>query len=97
MFARAVNVKFQSGKVDEASCIVQEVIVPVLKEQAGFRGQLLLVQRDTGKAVSLNIWETEADLTAFETSPLYRELMGKLAGVLAGPPAVERYEVSVQA
>jgi hypothetical protein len=62
MFARAVNVKFQSGKVDEASCIVQEVIVPVLKEQAGFRGQLLLVQRDTGKAVSLNIWETEADL-----------------------------------
>jgi heme-degrading monooxygenase HmoA len=97
MFARAVNVKFQSGKVDEASCIVQEVIVPVLKEQAGFRGQLLLVQRDTGKAVSLNIWETEADLTAFETSPLYRELMGKLAGVLAGPPAGERYEVSVQA
>jgi hypothetical protein len=43
------------------------------------------------------MWDTEGDLTAFETSPLYRELMGKLAGVLAGPPAGERYEVSVQA
>jgi heme-degrading monooxygenase HmoA len=97
MFARAVNVQFQSGKVDEASRIVQEAIVPVLKEQQGFKGQLLLTQRDTGKAISLNLWETEEDLTAFETKPLYGELMGKLAGVLAGPPAGERYEVSVQA
>ena len=53
--------------------------------------------RDTGKAISINLWETEADLTAFETSPLYKELMGKLGGVLAGPPAGERYKVSVQA
>ncbi len=51
--------------------------VPVLKEQKGSKGQLLLTQRDTGKAVSINLWETEGDLTAFETSPLYRELMGK--------------------
>lgn len=97
MYARAVNVQFQSGKVDEASRIVQEAIVPVMKEQQGFKGQLLLIQRDTGKAISLNLWETDGDLSAFETSPLYRELMGKLAGVLAGPPAGDRYEVSVQA
>jgi heme-degrading monooxygenase HmoA len=97
MFARTVNIQFQSGKVDEASRIVQEAIVPVLKQQKGFKGQLLLTQRDTGKAISLNLWETEGDLTAFEISPLYRDLMGKLAGVLAGPPAGERYEVSVQA
>jgi hypothetical protein len=43
------------------------------------------------------IWETEAHLTAFETSPLYKELLGKLAGILAGPPVGEHYEVSVQA
>lgn len=97
MYARAVNVQFQPGKVDEASRIVTESIVPVMKEQKGFKGQLLLTQRDTGKAISINLWETEADLTAFETSPLYRELLGKLAGVLAAPPASERYEVSVQA
>ncbi len=71
--------------------------VPVLKEQKGSKGQLLLTQRDTGKAVSINLWETEGDLTAFETSPLYREVLGNTAGVLAGPPAGERYAVSVQA
>ncbi|MCJ7795211.1 MAG: hypothetical protein MUQ56_00320 [Thermoleophilia bacterium] len=97
MYARAVNVQFQTGKTDEASRIVGDAIVPVLKAQKGFKGQLLFTQPDTGKAISINLWETEADLTAFETSPLYPELMGKLAGVLAGPPAGERYEVSVQA
>ena len=97
MYARAVNVQFQAGRVDEASRIVKDAIVPVLKEQVGFKGQLLFTQPDTGKAISINLWETDTDLAAFETSPLYPELMAKLAGVLAGPPSGERYEVSVQA
>ncbi|MGA2460813.1 MAG: antibiotic biosynthesis monooxygenase [Candidatus Bathyarchaeia archaeon] len=95
MYARAVNVQFQSGKIQEASRIVKDSIVPVMQKQKGFKGQLLLTQRDTGKAISINLWETQDDLTQFETSPLYRELMDNLAGVLAGPPTGERYEVSV--
>ncbi len=97
MYARVVNVQFQPGKLDEANRIVNESIVPVLKEQKGFKNQFLLTQQDTGKAISINLWETEADLTAFETSPLYREVLGKLADVLAAPPAGEVYEVSIQA
>jgi heme-degrading monooxygenase HmoA len=97
MYARAVNVPFQPGKIDEAIRIVKDSIVPAMEGLKGFKGQLLLTQSDTGKAISINLWETEADLTAFETSPLYKELMGKLGGVLAGPPAGERYQVSVQA
>ncbi len=86
MYARAVNIQFQPGKINEASRIVNDSIVPAMKGQKGFKGQLLLTQTETGKAISINLWETEIDLTAFETSPLYEELMGKLAGVLAGPP-----------
>jgi heme-degrading monooxygenase HmoA len=97
MHARVVNVQFQQGRLDEAKHIVNESIVPVLKEQKGFKNQFLLTQQETGKAISINLWETEADLTAFETSPLYREVLGKLADALAGPPAGEAYEVSVQA
>jgi heme-degrading monooxygenase HmoA len=90
-----VNVQFQSGKIEEASRIVKDSIVPAMQKQKGFKGQLLLTQRETGKAISINLWETQDDLTLFETSPLYRELMSKLTGVLAGPPTGERYEVSV--
>lgn len=97
MRARVTAIQFQPGKVDEASRIVKDSIVPVMYEQKGFKGQLLLVEHNTDKAISINLWETEADLTAFETSPIYRELMGKIAGVLAAPPTTERYKVSVQA
>ncbi len=95
MFARVVNVQLQPGKVDEGVRIVREAIMPVLEQQKGFKSQYFFTQQDTNKAVSINIWETEADLAAFETAPIYRELMGKLAGVLAGPPAGERYTVSI--
>jgi len=96
MFARVVNIQFQTGKIDEANRIVKESVIPPMKGVKGFKGQLFLTQRGTSKAVSINLWETESDLTAFQTSPLYRELMGKIAGILVAPPAAESYEVSIQ-
>lgn len=97
MYARVTTIQFQAGKTDEANRIIKDSVVPAMKEQKGFKGQLVLTQRDTSKVVSVNLWETEADLTAFETSPRYPELMGKIGGILAGPPVTERYEVSIQA
>ena len=97
MLARAVNVQFQPDKVKEASRIVREEIVPAMEELDGFEGQFLLMQRDTGQAISLKLWETEDALTAFESSSLYGELMGRLSGVLAGPPEGEQYDVAVEA
>lgn len=97
MHARVTTIQFHPGESDEANRIVRDSIVPVLYEQEGFKGQLLLVDRSADKAASINLWETEAELVAFETSPLYRELAGHIAGTLAGPPATKRYEVSVQA
>lgn len=97
MRARVVAVQIQPGKMEEASRIVQRTIVPAMKEQKGFLSQLFFTQEDTGKAISVNMWETEEDLKAFESSPIYPELLGKLAAVLAGRPAGEGYDVSVQA
>ena len=96
MYARIVNVQLQPEKADEGSRIVKEFVVPPMKNQKGFKGQLFFTQPDTGKAISINLWETEDDMIAFEKSPLYREVLGKLSGVLAGPPAAEKYNVSVQ-
>jgi heme-degrading monooxygenase HmoA len=66
MYARIVNVQLQPAKVDEGSRIVKESIVPAMKNQKGFKGQLFFTQPDTGKAISINLWETEDDMTSFE-------------------------------
>jgi heme-degrading monooxygenase HmoA len=96
MYARVVDVPFQPGKLTEASRIVEEQIIPSMQGLKGFRSQFLLTQQETGKAISINLWETAEDLATFEASPLYKELMGKLGGVLAGAPSGGQYEVSVQ-
>lgn len=96
MYARVTTLQFQPGKTDQATRTVADHIVPVLSEQKGFKGQFFLTQLDTDKAISVNLWEAEPDLVAFETSSIYRELMGKIAGILAGSPSTERYEVSIQ-
>jgi len=97
MYARVVKVEFQEGRLDEAKRIVNESVVPVLKNQKGFKNQILLIQQETRKALSINIWETETDLKAFETGSQYSEVLGKLATVLAAQPDSEAYEVSIQA
>ena len=97
MFARVVNLQFQPGTTGEASRVVREAIVPAMQNIQGFRGQYLLVQEDSDRAVSINLWDTRDDLAAFESSPLYGELLGQLKGMLAAPPAAEMFSVSVQA
>jgi heme-degrading monooxygenase HmoA len=96
MYARVTNIQFQPGKIDEATRIVADQVVPPMKNVKGFKGQLFLTDSKTSKAVSINLWETEADLAAFETSPLYRELMGNIGGILAGTPTTERFGVRIQ-
>lgn len=97
MHARVVNILFKKGRLEEIKRIVNESVVPVLKEQKGFKSQLLLIQQEKGKAISINLWETEDDLRTFEMSPLYQQVLEKMADVLSGPPVGEAYEVSVQA
>lgn len=97
MYARVTIIQFQPGKMEEGNRIVKESVIPPMQDVKGFKGQLFLIQRDASKALSVNFWETEVELKAFETSPLYRELMGKIAGIIAGSPATDRYEVSIQA
>jgi quinol monooxygenase YgiN len=97
MYARLVKLKVVGEKMDELSHIVQTVIVPVLKEEKGFIGQLFLVKAKENQAVSINWWQGETEMAEFESGSVYRELMGKIKHLLAGPPEGEHYLVSVDA
>ena len=96
MHARLVTVQIQPGKIDEAISIYRDTVMPAAKQQKGFKGATLLTDRDTGKGVSVTLWETEADMTATEASGWWQEQIAKFAAALAAPPVREHYEVSVQ-
>jgi len=96
MYARVTTTQTQPGKTEEAIRIYRDSVVPAAKQQQGFKGVFLLTDPNTGKGLSITLWETEADMRAGETSGYYQEQIAKFAPVLAGPPTRESYEVSVQ-
>jgi heme-degrading monooxygenase HmoA len=56
----------------------------------------LLTDRKSGKGISVVLWETEADMTASDTSGYLSEQLAKFGSLFITPPITEGYEVSIQ-
>ena len=97
MYARVTIVQIQPGKTDEAIGIYRDSVVPAAKQQKGFKGLHLLTDRNTGKGISVVLWETEAEMKAGESSGWYQQQLAKFKDLFGAPPVRELYEVSVQA
>ncbi len=95
-FARVLMTGAQAGKTDELIQIARDSILPVARQQPGFKGMLLLNDRATGNVFSITLWATEADMQAGETSGYLREQLARLTDVLATQVAREAYEVALQ-
>jgi quinol monooxygenase YgiN len=94
MNAKVVTFHVKPGKQGEVVRLFDEFIIPGAKKQKGFKGGILLTDPDTGKATSIALWETEADIKASEAGGYYKEWVAKLSDALASPPVREIYEVS---
>ena len=97
MNARVVTARFEPDGVGEAVTRYRSQVIPAAKQQQGYRGRLLLVNHDTGKALSITLWETEADMRANEDSGYLASQYASFQSLFAEPPQAERYEVSVNA
>ncbi len=97
MFARMTTVQIKDGKIDEAIKIYKESVAPAAKSQRGYIGAYLLVDRKTGKGISIALWESEEDLIAGEESGYLKEQLSKFKDYFATSPVREIYEVSLQA
>jgi quinol monooxygenase YgiN len=94
MNAKVVTFQIKPGKQSEVIRLFKELVVPGAERQKGFKGGILLTDPDTGKAMSVALWEAEADIKASEASGYYKEWVAKLSDALALPPVRELYEVS---
>ncbi|MCX7179435.1 MAG: antibiotic biosynthesis monooxygenase [Proteobacteria bacterium] len=96
MYARVITFQAQAGKLEEAIAIYRDSIMPVTRQQKGFKNATLLTDISTGKGVSITQWETEADQKASETNGYLQQVLGKIGVTFAGPPIKEGFAVSVQ-
>ena len=96
MHADIVTVQIQLGKIEEATTLYRDVGAPTLRKQPGVKACYLLRGSDPNKLVIFGLWETKANSEAWQNSEDRQQWGAKIAAVVAGPPAVESYEVSLQ-
>ena len=96
MYTRVTTYLIQPAKVEEVKQIGRESIVPAIRQQQGFTSFMSLVDRTTGKAMLITVFETEADMRAGLNNGFVQQQIAKIAPFLAGAPTSEFYEVDTQ-
>ena len=96
MYARLGAGQNQPGNIDDATRRIREIVVPVLKQQKGFKNLYILVDRETGKTYSISLWESEADLKAF-VEGVQPELQAKMREAGSTQLDWKNFEVMVEA
>jgi heme-degrading monooxygenase HmoA len=103
MFASVSTYQGPPDQIDEGVRYAQENIVPTLQEVEGFEGVYLLIDRQSGKVLTITLWESEEAMRASEeeANRLRSEHRGRWAQVPTAEAGgqevagVERYEVAI--
>ena len=96
MFTRQTTFHFKIDGLDKAIKIIKESIVPAAKSQKGYHGYYFMIDRKTGKAVAIVLWDSEEDAIANEKSHYYQEQLVKTMHLYREPPIREGYEIVIQ-
>jgi heme-degrading monooxygenase HmoA len=93
--ARVLTTQTKPGDLDEAAAVGREAIRSISRQQPGFHGALVLVDRATCHGYTISLWETAADREGGKQSGYVREQLARVGSFLAGPVTREAFEVSV--
>ncbi len=96
MFARILRIKTKIERIDEAAKLFEESVIPLLKNQKGYKGAYFMTDRKTGVSIPITLWENEEDMLATESSHFFQEQLVKFMTFYKAPPIREAYEVIVQ-
>ena len=96
MYARLTQFEIDAVRVslDESVERFDELVLPALREQAGFEGVYVLVNPD-GHGLVVSLWDTRDDADAGVRSGFYAAQLEQFVTVFRSPPGREGYDVVV--
>jgi heme-degrading monooxygenase HmoA len=93
MFARKISLQLKPDSVAEFTRTIETDIIPLLRQQPGFQDEIAFVVPGGTEAVSISVWDQQADAEAYAGST-YPQVLKAVANVVEGTPQVDTYEVS---
>ena len=92
MYARVTTTQSQPDKADEAGRVIKDQVIPSAQQIAGFKGGLWLIDRASGKGLTVALYETQDALRASEAAAatIRQDAVNQLGADLV---SVETYEL----
>lgn len=94
MVARVTTVKVNPEDVEEAVRLFDESVMPAAGQEEGFMGALLLTRED-GRALVIDLCDTLEHMRANEHNGFYQTQVAKFADKIVDRPGRAFYEVAV--
>jgi hypothetical protein len=94
MYARVTLVEIDTlrSSVEEALELYKENVMPVLREQEGFEGVVLMATPE-GKGMVVSLWETAEQARVSSEKGFYSQVLEQFVTLFSSPPGRESYEV----
>ena len=92
MYAR--NAHFRVKSLDMAAEFAQTLeneILPLLRRQEGFRGEITLSNPGNLERISMSLWEKEGNAEAYDAD-IYPQVLKVLSKVIDGTPKIRTFE-----
>jgi heme-degrading monooxygenase HmoA len=94
VYARVSTLEGSPEQIDEGLRYLREEILPTGKDDPGFKGLIALGDRQSGKSLSITLWESEEDMRATEQDAnQLRRAWSETSGQEVA--SVESYEVGL--
>ena len=93
MFARSVSIRLKPNSVAVFNWALENVILPLLRKQKGFRDELAFVSPNGSEVVAISLWDQKENADAYSRAA-FPELLKTLMKVVEGTPDVHTYQVS---
>lgn len=90
MFVRNLSYHIKDGKLDDFNRTFTAEVLPILKNQPGFKDELTFFDKSDGFAISM--WQDRASADRYVQSA-YGNVLEKLTPYLTGTPAIKTYDV----
>ena len=93
MYTRIVEITSKSGKARELCNMIEEKIVPILKKQAGFVDETVLVSdSEPNRVLGLSFWNRKEDADRYHREQ-YPQIHEMLKHLLETDPNIRTFDV----
>ncbi len=97
MYTRINSFQLDPANVEAALKIWEDHVAVIWRQQKGYVRGYALANSQSGKGVSVTVWESKEDSDAYSSKGAYATALAPLMSYFIGTPTAEGYDIEKEA